>query len=235
MSAAVVLLSGGQDSTTCLYWAKAKFDEVYALTLFYGQRHETEIEAAREIASMADCQFHQEFDLTVLREIGDSALVTAEEDITQPISVDNGYKDEKMPEGLPTSFVPGRNMLFLGVAASWAVRMKANAIVTGVCQTDYSGYPDCRQEFITAMAVAIQQAMPSSCLPLNIHTPLMNMSKAQSVALARGLDGCWEALALSVTCYNGLRPGCGECPACVLRAQGFAQAGEEDPNKMIFS
>lgn len=134
-----------------------------------------------------------------------------------------------MPEGLPTSFVPGRNALFLTLAGAVAVKLGAKSIVTGTCQTDYSGYPDCRREFIDAQELALTLAMPSSSGPIKIHTPMMFMTKAETVSLARSLQGCWDALALSITCYNGQRPGCGTCPACVLREKGFAEAGESDP------
>ena len=111
-----------------------------------------------------------------------------------------------------------------------AVREGARDVVTGTCQTDYSGYPDCRREFVDAFEKALTLAMPSSCGPVRVHTPLMYLTKAETVRLARRLgQGCWDALALSVTCYEGQRPGCGSCPACDLRARGFAEAGEVDP------
>ena len=134
-----------------------------------------------------------------------------------------------MPQGLPTSFVPGRNALLLTLAASFAATLDARDVVTGVCQTDYSGYPDCREEFVTAMQAALNLAMPSSLRPMRLHTPLMHLTKAETVALARRLPGAWDALALSVTCYNGQRPGCEVCPACALRGRGFDEAGEIDP------
>lgn len=223
MTSAVVLLSGGQDSTTCLYWAKQMYGEVHALTMWYGQRHDTEIQAATTIAKMAECTSHKVLHLSVLEDIGDSDLVRKDTEI----QADGGYGDEAAPNGLPTSFVPGRNMLFLAAAASYAVKVGATRIVTGVCQTDYSGYPDCRREFIDAMEQAATLAMPSTCGPIKVCTPLMYMTKADTVRMACGLPGCWDALAHSMTCYNGTR--CGKCPACVLRAQGFAEAGLEDP------
>lgn len=222
-NSAIVLLSGGQDSTTCLYWALSQFDEVHAVNIVYGQRHATELKAAEKIAKLAGVSYTK-LDLRVLEQIGGSALVGDGE-----LAGSGGHVDDAMPEGLPTSFVPGRNMLFLATAASFAVRKGARSIVTGVCQTDYSGYPDCREEFVKAMQDAATLAMPSSCGPIEIHTPLMRLTKAETVQMARELDGCWEALAHSVTCYNGEIPGCGTCPACELRAAGFAAAGEEDP------
>lgn len=223
MTDAIVLLSGGQDSTTCLYWAMNQFSSVRALSVVYGQKHAIELTAAKDIAARAGVP-HDTLDLTVLAQIGGSALVGDGE-----IAGSGGLVDVTMPQGLPTSFVPGRNMLFLATAASYAVRHEARRIVTGVCQTDFSGYPDCRRDFIDAMEVAATMAMPSSCGPIEILTPLMRLTKAETVKLARELPGCWEALALSVTCYNGRRPGCGTCPACELRARGFYEAGEVDP------
>lgn len=221
---AVVLLSGGQDSTTCLYLAKAQYGSVAAISLDYGQRHAIELDAAAEIAAMAGVP-HEGLSIPALQQIGGSALIGAE----APIAGSGGLADAEMPQGLPTSFVPGRNMILLATAAAYAVKAGAKTIVTGTCQTDFSGYPDCRRVFIDAMQVAATLAMPSSCGPIHIDTPLMWLTKAETVALARSLPGCWEALARSVTCYMGERPGCGACPACDLRAAGFAEAGLPDP------
>lgn len=224
MSKAVVLLSGGQDSTTSLYWALQNFDEVLAISVFYGQRHSVELRAARAIAAAAGVP-HSELDLYVLGQLADSALV----DAAKPIEAFGGRVDAEMPQGLPTSFVPGRNLLFLSIAASFAVKHGARDIVTGVCQTDFSGYPDCRRSFVDAFEATMNAAMPSSAGPLRVLTPLMWLTKAETVRLAKRLPGCWSSLALSVSCYNGQRPGCGTCPACKLRAAGFAEAGLEDP------
>lgn len=225
MTKSIALLSGGQDSTTVLYWAKERFDEVVAVSFDYGQRHVAELEAAKEIAVRAGVGRHAILNAQFLSDIGGSALV----DKSKELSASGGYSDAEMPEGLPTSFVPGRNLLFLSMAAAVAVREGASDLVTGVCQTDYSGYPDCRREFVDSVEQTLNRAMPSSCGSFTIHTPLMHMTKAETVKLARELPGCWDALALSVTCYNGKRPGCGQCPACELRAKGFEEAGETDP------
>lgn len=223
---AVVLLSGGQDSTTCLFWAKRRFDKLTALSFDYGQRHSTELGAACSIAKLAEVE-HVVLPLNVLAALGSSALVNHAEALT----AGGGFEDEAAPGGLPSSFVPGRNLLFLTVAAALAVKQGAKDIVAGVCQTDYSGYPDCRRMFIDAAQRALTLAMPSSAGPLVIHTPLMDLSKAETVVLARrmGID-CWAALGRSVTCYEGRRPGCGDCPACVLRSRGFKEAGLSDPS-----
>lgn len=223
---AVVLLSGGQDSTTCLYSAIAEHGaaRVVAVSVGYGQRHAAELDAAQRIAALAGVQ-HITLDTTVLAQLGDSALVT-----DARIDGDGGREDNEAPGGLPTSFVPGRNMIMLAFAAAVAVKYDARRIYTGVCQTDFSGYPDCRREFVDAMERAATLAMPSSCGPIKIITPLMYLTKAETVKLARELgDACWTALGMSLTCYHGKRPGCGVCPACELRAKGFAEAGETDP------
>lgn len=224
MTKAIVLLSGGQDSATCLYLARTMFDEVHAISIFYGQRHAAELEAAQAVAKLAGVT-HETIDLPVFGGIGGSDLTRTGTEIRGA----GGLGDAQAPSGLPTSFVPGRNALFLTLAAAVAVRHGAKDIVTGTCQTDYSGYPDCRREFIDAQEHALTLAMPSSAGPIRIHTPLMYLSKAETVKLARRLPGCWDALALTLTCYNGKRPACGECPACTLRIRGFAEAGERDP------
>ena len=231
MKTAVVLFSGGQDSTTCLFLAKTLYDRVVALSVNYGQRHALELQAAREIAARAGVPHY----VVELPEYGalvgsSTALVAPREDIDPlPLWAAGGLEDDKAPAGLPTSFVPGRNALLLTLAASWAATMNVRDVVTGVCQTDYSGYPDCREEFVLAMQAALNLAMPSSLRPMRLHTPLMHLTKAETVKLARRLPGAWDALALSVTCYDGQRPGCGTCPSCALRAKGFAEAGEQDP------
>lgn len=224
MTSAVVVLSGGQDSTTCLAWARTVFDDVRAVSVDYHQRHRAELDAARAVAGHFNVP-HTVLPLEALALLADSALV----DPTRSLTWSGGRPDAEMPEGLPSSFVPARNALLLTLAAAFAVKQHVKDLVTGVCQTDFSGYPDCRRSFVDALEVALSLALPSSCGPLRIHTPLMHMTKAETVRLARRLPGAWDALALSLTCYEGRRPGCGVCPACVLRAKGFTEAGEVDP------
>lgn len=221
---AVVLHSGGQDSTTCLFWARERFSEVHSVSVDYGQRHRVELEAATKIGKMAGVASHSVLALPALAQLSDSDLVRSGTEI----QASGGRPDHAMPEGLPSSFVPGRNILFLSLAAALAAKVGARYVVTGVCQTDYSGYPDCREEFVLAMAKAINLGFPSSC-EVELLTPLMFLNKRQTVELATTLEGCMDALALSVTCYNGQVPGCGECPACLLRAKGFEEAGVIDP------
>jgi 7-cyano-7-deazaguanine synthase len=214
---ALVLLSGGQDSTTCLYWAIDRFgrDAVSTLSFDYGQRHFIELDCAEAVATQASVP-HLCLPIDTLAALGGDALTDPD------IGVESGADESS---GLPNTFVPGRNLIFLTYAAAHAYRNRIGNLVTGVAQTDYSGYPDCRQETIVALQKAIQLGMESN---VEIHTPLMLLSKKQTVELARDL-GALDAMALTHTCYNGERPPCGDCPACVLRAKGFAEAGVEDP------
>ncbi|MCS7065792.1 MAG: 7-cyano-7-deazaguanine synthase QueC [Fimbriimonadales bacterium] len=211
---AVVLLSGGQDSTTCLYWARGRFDRLYALTFDYGQRHRIELDAARIIARMAGVVEHRILPMRELEELGGSALLS-----DTPIQETGGRGN------LPNTFVPGRNLLFLTLAAAWAYQLECHDLVGGMCQTDYSGYPDCRRATLDALEEAIRLGMEWE---IQIHTPLMFLTKAQSVKLAVEV-GAMDALAYSHTCYEGRFPPCGVCPACRLRARGFEEAGIEDP------
>lgn len=236
----LVLLSGGQDSTTSLFWAKHVLKpsdgsevELHALSVYYGQRHLDELVAARAIAIKAGCKSHFNLrGLDVLFDGTKSAMVTEATSGRNDnvLTLDGGMKDSEAPNGLPSSFLPGRNLMLLAAAACRAGAIGANVIVTGVCQTDYSGYPDCRQDFIDSMQDAINEAWPNQTPAPVIHTPLMLRTKAETVLLATTLPGCMEALSFSVTCYNGKRPGCGTCASCVLRAKGFAEAGIEDPH-----
>lgn len=225
----LVLLSGGQDSTTCLWWVKRECPEarIHALTVTYGQRHVAEVHAARAIAALAGCATWDHVDLSQALGGGQSALTNP----SVELKASGGFVDAEMPEGLPTSFVPGRNLVFLSVAASWAANYRCQWLVTGVCQTDYSGYPDCRQDFVEAMEEAVQLALPTELNGLSVMAPLLDATKAETVTLAVKIGDpmLWRALGMSVTCYHGLNPGCGECPACALRDKGFREAGIPDP------
>jgi 7-cyano-7-deazaguanine synthase len=214
---ALVLLSGGQDSTTCLYWAIDRFGHgnVSAVSFDYGQRHRIELDCAAAIAEQAGVA-HRCLPIDTFTALGGDALTDA------GIAVKPDVDDST---GLPNTFVPGRNLIFLTYAAALAWQLGIANLVTGVAQTDYSGYPDCRAETLEALQQALRLGMESD---VEIHAPLMHLSKKQTVELARDLGGL-EAMALTHTCYNGTRPPCGECPACVLRAKGFAEAGIEDP------
>lgn len=217
MEKALVVLSGGQDSTTCLYWAIDRFgaESVASVTFDYGQRHRVEIDCAAAIADYAGVS-NTCLPIDTFAALGGDALTDPD------IDVGAGVVETT---GLPNTFVPGRNLIFLTYAAAFAYQRGIDHLVTGVAQTDYSGYPDCRQETITALQRALQLGMESE---VTIHTPLMHLSKKDTVLLARDL-GALPAMALTHTCYNGRQPPCGTCAACELRARGFAEAGIDDP------
>ena len=206
---ALVVFSGGQDSTTCLFWAQREFKEVHALSFRYGQKHEREVELARAIAGKAGVSFTV-MDLPLIGALGHNALT----DTSMPM-------DEQIPDGkvCPNTFVPGRNLFFLSVAAVWARERGIRHIVTGVSQTDYSGYPDCRDSFIKSLNVTLNQAMDEQFV---LHTPLMWLDKAQTWALADELGVMDIVRRDTMTCYNGIPgDGCGHCPACKLRREGL--------------
>jgi 7-cyano-7-deazaguanine synthase len=221
---ALVLFSGGQDSTTCLAWALERFARVETVGFDYGQRHRVELEARPAILAGLRSGFPQWagrlgedhlLDLSALGQLSDTAL-------TRDVAFEIGEG------GLPNSFVPGRNLIFLAFAAALAWRRGAPHIVTGVCETDYSGYPDCRDDTIKAMQVALNLGMESR---FALHTPLMWIDKAGTWALADALGGAALVAIvrdLSHSCYAGDAEslhewghGCGDCPACVLRAKGW--------------
>lgn len=209
MKKAVVVFSGGQDSTTCLVQALKEFDEVHAITFDYGQRHKLEVEVAQQLAKQLGVTAHKVMDVSLLNELAISSLTR--DDI--PVS------HELQANGLPNSFVPGRNILFLTLAGIYAYQIGATTVITGVCETDFSGYPDCREEFVQAMNQALAKGMD---LPLMIRTPLMWLNKAETWALADQLGALDLVRHQTLTCYNGLiGDGCGECPACGLRQAGL--------------
>ena len=210
---AIVLHSGGQDSTTCLAWSLKKFKKVYVISFDYGQRHKAELLAAKQICKKLSLP-HETLKLPILQKLTTNALTN------KSIKVKAGKKGK-----LPTTFVDGRNALFLNVAAIYARQKGIPNLVTGVCQTDYSGYPDCRDDFIKSIQKTLQLAME---FPFKIHTPLMNLTKAQTVKLM-GKLGKLDLLKYTHTCYEGVKPACGKCPACRLRLKGFKEAGIKDP------
>ena len=214
---ALVVLSGGQDSTTCLYWAIDRFgrDRVESLTFDYGQRHRIELECAARVAETAGVP-NTLLPIDTFAALGGDALTDA------AVAVQPGVEEST---GLPNTFVPGRNLIFLTFAAAFAYRRGIAELVTGVAQTDFSGYPDCRAGTISALQHTLRLGME---FDFTIHTPLIHLSKKETVLLARDL-GALPALAHTHTCYNGQRPPCGRCPACELRAKGFAEAGVADP------
>ncbi|MDC7705678.1 7-cyano-7-deazaguanine synthase QueC [Vogesella indigofera] len=218
-SKALVVLSGGQDSTTCLFWALREFGaaNVEAVTFDYGQRHRIELDAARKVAELAGVRQTQ-LPIDTFAAIGGNALTDA------AITPEQGARDDA-DSTIPNTFVPGRNLIFLSFAAAFAYTRGIEHVVTGVAQTDYSGYPDCRENTLKALELALRLGMDSR---VTLHTPLMFMSKAETVQLAQEV-GAMGAMAWSHTCYNGDVPPCGHCAACELRAKGFAEAGIADP------
>ncbi len=222
MKSCIVVLSGGQDSTTCLFYAMQHFDEIHAVTFNYGQRHDIEIQAAVQVAKLANVASHEIIDMGPILQ-GTSPLVDHSRD------VGNYEGAEALPGGLEDTFVPGRNILFLTIAANRAYVKNATAVITGVCEEDFGGYYDCRQDFITAMAEALSEGLYGGPVGLEIITPLMTLTKKQSVELAQSLDGCMDALAFSHTCYEGKYPPAPHNHASILRAKGFAEAGAADP------
>lgn len=221
---ALVILSGGQDSTTCLFWAKQTFDEVHAVTFDYNQRHAREIEAAQKVAELADVVSHEIIRLGPILK-GRSPLT----DGTVALETYRSYDemDGIIGDRVELTFVPMRNALFLTIAANRAVCMGIHNLVTGVCEADNANYPDCRATFIDAQEMTIRRALGVEAF--NICTPLMKLNKAQSVTLAAMLPGCMDALAYSHTAYSGEYPPVTQDHATVLRAEGFRRAGYPDP------
>jgi 7-cyano-7-deazaguanine synthase len=215
----LVVFSGGQDSTTCLYWAKEKFKGVHAVTFDYGQRHKIEIESAKKIVQLAGGESHEVIDITGMMKTT-SPLVDFSREVGQYCSVD------ELPGGIEPTFIPCRNILFLTIAANRAVVKGIKDLIIGVSAIDYGGYPDCRPKFITLMEETIRYGLE---MEINIHTPVISLSKKDTVLLASKISGCMEALAYTHTCYEGKFPPCGKCHACLLRMKGFKEAGIEDP------
>ena len=220
---AVVLLSGGLDSATVLAITKAEGYEPYALSFAYGQRHAWELEAAKRVAASIGVAHHRTAQID-LRAFGGSAL-------TAEIDVPKGRAPEEMAHGIPITYVPARNTIFLAFALAWAEVLGANDIFLGVNALDYSGYPDCRPEFIEAfekMANLATKAGVEGSQHLKIHTPLIAMSKAQIIARGRELGVDYG---LTSSCYDPGLAGapCGQCDSCLLREKGFRENGIADP------
>ncbi|MFC5652588.1 7-cyano-7-deazaguanine synthase QueC [Paenibacillus solisilvae] len=207
-SKAVVVFSGGQDSTTCLFKAMKEFETIEAVTFDYGQRHKLELECAARIAAEFNIKHHV-LDMSLISQLAPNALTR-----------DDIAIEQKEGE-LPSTFVDGRNMLFLSFAAVLAKQVGAKHIVTGVSQSDFSGYPDCRDVFIKSLNVTLNLAMDYEFV---IDTPLMWLTKAQTWQLADDLGVYDYIRENTLTCYNGIiADGCGECPACLLRARGVQE------------
>ena len=207
---AVIVFSGGQDSTTCLLQALPLYDEVHCITFDYGQRHRAEIDVARVLSKQLGATKHTVLDASLLNQLTVSSLTR------EDMAVPNASAPEN---GLPSTFVPGRNIVFLTLASIYAYQVGAQSVITGVCETDFSGYPDCRDNFIKALHNAIELGMDYK---LRIETPLMWLNKAEIWALADSHGQLDLVRHHTLTCYNGIKgSGCGACDACNLRAKGL--------------
>ncbi|WP_068475164.1 7-cyano-7-deazaguanine synthase QueC [Saccharicrinis aurantiacus] len=218
MQKAVVLLSGGLDSAVALYLAKSQGYEVHAVSFDYGQRHETELNYAKKNAKKAGVAAHKIVTLN-LGDFGGSSLTD------KNIEVEDG---DVSRNDIPVTYVPARNMVFLSIAASYAESIEAQNIFIGVSEVDYSGYVDCRQDFIDAMEAAINKGTVMGAednKPIKIHAPFVNKTKAEEIKLGMelGVD-----FSLTWSCYRGGEKPCGTCDSCLLRAKAFAEAGFED-------
>jgi 7-cyano-7-deazaguanine synthase len=216
---ALVLVSGGQDSTTCLYWALKKFNKVFAITFDYGQKHRIETDIAQDICKLNDIPL-KKLDISFMKELVVSNLFEG-----------TGELDEKheLNDDVPASYVPYRNMIFLNLAAAWGSTIGARHLITGVCETDYSGYADCRDVFVKSLQVALNLATDFKDKENVIHTPLMWITKCEEFRMAEEL-GCLDIiLEKTLTCYNGVTEmnnygmGCDECPSCNLRRKGYQE------------
>jgi len=222
---AIILLSGGIDSTTAMAIAKSKGKEIYSLSFRYGQRHSIELEASKKIAQSLKAKEHKIIDID-LRQFGASAL-TDEIDVPKHESVEEIEKQKE----IPITYVPARNTIFLSYALGWAEVLKANSIYIGVTAVDYSGYPDCRPEFIEAFEKMANLATKTGVTKeavLKIETPLINLSKAQIIqtGIKLGVD-----YSITISCYDPDLKGrsCGRCDSCLHRIKGFKEAGIKDP------
>lgn len=213
MKRAVVVFSGGQDSTTCLIQALTQYDDVHCVTFDYGQRHRAEIDIARALAQKLGARAHKVIDAGLLNDLAVSSLTR--DNIPVP-----HFDHDAGGNALPSTFVPGRNILFLTLASIYAYQVGAQTVITGVCETDFSGYPDCRDEFVKALNRAVVLGMARD---IGFATPLMWLNKAETWALADYYQQLELVRHETLTCYNGIQgDGCGACAACHLRAKGLA-------------
>lgn len=211
---AVVVFSGGQDSTTCLFWAKERYEEVIAVSFDYNQKHRLELECAKDICKKYNVEHHI-LDLSLLNQLAPNSLTR----------VDMEVDKEAPKDKLPNTFVDGRNMLFLSFVAVFAKQRGIRNIITGVSQSDFSGYPDCRDVFIKSLNVTLNLAMEYEFI---VHTPLMWINKEETWKMAYDLGVLDIVKNETLTCYNGIiGNGCGECPACKLRKKGYVDFKEK--------
>ena len=226
MTKSIVIFSGGQDSTTCLAVARDESDYVYALSFDYHQRHRQELFAATRIARYLNVD-HEILKLPSNTLIGDSPLINKDNVVGEYKSV------ESLPTGVEPTFVHGRNILFLTIAANRAASIGADTIYIGVCEADFAGYWDCRQDFISSMELALNKGIYGNQNKLKIKAPLMYLSKAEGIQLAiKTLKNDWHnVFAMTHTCYNNVKGGCGKCHSCLIRQSGFDSLNLQDPLK----
>jgi 7-cyano-7-deazaguanine synthase len=218
MKKAVIVLSGGLDSTTCMGIARSEGYELFPITFNYGQRHVHEVEHAKKVASFYQVSQHKIVNVGFMKEIGGSALTD------EQIQVPEYYESDS----IPVTYVPARNLVFLSLATAYAEVVGAEALFIGVSSVDYSGYPDCRPEFIRSMEATINLATKVGVEEgqLQIEAPLMHLSKAETIRLGISLGVPYD---LTTSCYRGEERACGTCDSCQLRLKGFAEAGAADP------
>lgn len=230
MSGVVVLHSGGQDSSTVLAWAAQKWgpEEVHPVSFFYDQKHQIELDCAVKVTSQLGISGGFVMRLDILRDLGAAALTNPDIEVNSDATGTGNIHAET--HGLPSTFVPGRNMLFLTLAAAYGAQHGVYDLVTGVCETDAAGYPDCRKSFVIAAENALTEALDEE---VTVHAPLVELSKAQTFDLADTLGVLDMILKDTHTCYRGDRThmfewgyGCGECPACGERSLGWEQYKE---------
>ncbi len=220
---AIILLSGGQDSVTALHWGLETFRSVSSISFYYKQRHNRELEAAEYFVTKYNLR-HKTIDISFLADLVESDLFQGGGDINAK---------HKLSNKVPSSFVPFRNHIFLSLAACYGTTLGVNNIITGVCETDYSGYADCRDIFIKSLQVALNLSMDGSSKGIILHTPLMWLSKAEVFMMADDYGCLDEILKNTITCYNGSTKtndygmGCSECSACRLRAKGYKEFREK--------
>jgi len=217
----LVCVSGGQDSTFCLFWAKQVFLEVEAVTFDYGQTHSLEKEAVRRVTELAEVPLTQ-LGIKALKEIAGGSLTAESESHWH-----SGLHPQFL--NLPITFIPLRNLILFSLAAALAIKKGIEHLVVGISQTDYSGYPDCRADFLDKFDMVVQSSLGLDKPSITTWAPLLFLSKTNMIRHAIKLSGVWEAWAYTHTCYNNLYPPCGECDSCKLRAEGFRQAGLTDP------
>lgn len=217
MTKAIVSLSGGQDSATCLAWTIHNFDEVYTISVNYGQRHSRELQCSKDLSILANAQH---FEIDARRFFNSLQINSAMHDTSKDVSVQH-----EIFTHLPATFLPFRNLFLITAAAAKGLKFGVTNVVTGICQTDYSGYPDCRDEFRQNLETTLSSAIDTR---ITIHAPLMYLSKAATVKMMDGF-GKMDWYKYTHTCYNGVNPPCGNCPSCKLRIKGFEEAGFNDP------